>query len=291
MCNESAATASAPLRYRIEGGLATLGPAMLELRSELDETFVGWAGEIGARSMVFPALLPASYLESIDYFRNFPHLALAASRIRPEVLKERYAAGREVRRIEAEDLEGADYVLPSAACYNVYRHLHGTKLEEARYITTIATCFRNEEAYDDLRRLWSFTMREIVCVGTAETVKAMLGGFKEKLRAYFGALDLDVELQFATDPFYEPQSSTARLQKLFPQKEECVYGGSLAIASLNFHRNFFGERCDIRLPDGSPAFTGCTAFGLERWLWALLDRYEQSPEQALEAARRARGVI
>jgi hypothetical protein len=63
------------------------------------------------------------------------------------------------------------------------------------------------------------------------------------------------------------------MQKLFPTKEEFLYDGKLAIASVNFHRNFFGERCDIRLPDGSAAFTGCVAFGLERWLSALGDLF------------------
>jgi hypothetical protein len=43
--------------------------------------------------------------------------------------------------------------------------------------------------------------------------------------------------------------------------------GEIAIASLNLHRNFFGERLSIAF-DGQPAFTSCVGFGLERWLWA-----------------------
>jgi len=77
------------------------------------------------------------------------------------------------------------------------------------------------------------------------------------------------------------------MQRLFPQKEELVYGGSVAIGSLNFHRNFFGERCRITADDGQPAYTGCVAFGLERWMHALLDRHQGDPEAATRALQGA----
>src|SRR5262249_8786797 len=158
--------------------------------------------------------------------------------------------------------------LPSAACYNIYLHLQGTTLEAARYITTVATCFRNESSFNDLQRLWSFSMREIVCLGTADEVQRHLKAFKERILAFAAGLGLGLAIEVASDPFYQPQGARATLQKLFPQKEEMVYGGTLAIASLNFHRNFFGERCAIHTADGAPAFTGCVAFGIERWLHA-----------------------
>ena len=65
-------------------------------------------------------------------------------------------------------------MLPSAACYAAYFHLRGKKLEAVKRITTVATCFRNEREYRGLQRLRSFTMREIICIGPAEAVKAHL---------------------------------------------------------------------------------------------------------------------
>ena len=32
----------------------------------------------------------------------------------------------------------------------------------------------------------------------------------------------------------------------------------------------FGESCNIRLPDASIAFTGCTGWGIERWIYSFL---------------------
>jgi seryl-tRNA synthetase len=264
---------SEPL-FRVDAGLATLGPQLVGLRAALERRFLAWAAEAGAPSMLFPPLLRARDLERLDYFKSFPHLAVVASRIRPERLDAHYARGGSVAQgIPAGDLMDGQYVLPSAACYNVYLHLAGTALDGPRYVTTVATCFRNENRYDELQRLWSFSMREIVCLGTAEEVQRHLGAFKERILGFAAGLGVELDVEVASDPFYQPGSSRALMQKLFPQKEEMVYGRSLAIASLNFHRNFFGERCAIRTADGQPAFTGCVAFGIERWLHALLDRF------------------
>jgi hypothetical protein len=80
--------------------------------------------------------------------------------------------------------------------------------------------------------------------------------------------------------------------KLFPVKEEFVFRSTsddpgLAIGSVNFHRNFFGERCEIGLADGSAAFSGCAAFGLERWLAALQATFGPNWDNILERVRAA----
>jgi seryl-tRNA synthetase len=281
---------SAPL-FRVDGGLATLGPQLVELRTALERRFLGWAEDAGASPMLFPPLIRAAALEKLDYFRNFPHLAVVASRIHPARLDAHYARGGSVAAgIPAGDLADGQYVLPSAACYNVYLHLAGTALDGPRYVTTVATCFRNESSYEELQRLWSFSMREIVCLGTAAQVQEHLGAFKQRVLGFAGELGLALVTELASDPFYQPGSSRALMQKLFPQKEEMVYGRSLAIASLNFHRNFFGERCDIRSAGGEPAFTGCVAFGIERWLHALLDRFGGDAGAATAAVLAATAV-
>ena len=63
-----------------------------------------------------------------------------------------------------------------------------------------------------------------------------------------------------------------------PVKTEMVFSGELAIGSINSHRSFFGETFGISRGD-SPAFSGCVAFGLERWLYALLARFGPDPQR------------
>jgi hypothetical protein len=95
-----------------------------------------------------------------------------------------------------------------------------------------------------------------------------------------------VTVETATDPFFDPNGARTVMQKLFPVKEEFLFGGDLAIASVNFHRNFFGEKCRIGRPDGSAAYTGCVAFGIERWLAALGEHFGGAAD-AVEAGLKA----
>lgn len=271
------------LAFSTRVGLATLGPDLVALRAALESRFLSWAAGCGATPMLFPPLMRVEDLDRFDYFRNFPQLPLMVAGLRPECLHEVAARSVPLAAVPNGDLAVARYALPSAACYNVYLHFEDAQLAGPCYVTTVATCFRNEQSYDDLRRLWGFTMREIVCLGTKDEVQTHLDGFKRRLLDLGAQLGLGLTIAAGNDPFYQPQSPRARLQQAFPQKEEILYGGSVAIASLNFHRNFFGERCRIRTADGQLAFTGCVAFGLERWLHALLERFDQEATAAIAA--------
>ncbi|MDP9824396.1 class-II aminoacyl-tRNA synthetase family protein [Kineosporia succinea] len=270
---------------RPAAGLAFLdGPATALLRT-LDDTFLRWGLEAGAEHQTFPPVLSAADLHSLDYFQNFPHLGVATSRLRPEKL-ETYSAAQHVGSLPAADLTDAGYLLPSAACYSVYLHLRDTELDGPRHVTTAAHCFRNEERYDGLRRLWGFTMREIVCVGTTEVVRAHLTRHHERLTRFLRQLGVRTERQPATDPFFQAGGSRAFFQKVEPVKEEYVSLDGTAIASMNYHRNFFGERCRITA-GGVPAVTGCVAFGLERWVGVLTATFEGDLEAARTAVLRA----
>jgi len=85
----------------------------------------------------------------------------------------------------------------------------------------------------------------------------------------------------ATDPFYLGSDSRSLLSQLDPVKVEFVYTDGTAIASVNRHRNFFGERLGIDFGQ-KPAYSGCLAFGVERWVHALL-QVHGDPQRALVA--------
>lgn len=258
-------------------GLATLGPELVEARRLLERRILDWAAGCGAEEMAFPSLIRVADLTKLDYFDNFPHLALmtAALNLPEDGMAGGGMAGGAIDdgRVPGERLSASEYALASAACYRVYLHLGGSTLAGPRRVTTVAQCARNEQRYEGLRRLRSFTMREIVCVGPREAVLDHITAFKPKIRDFARALGLAPDIAVASDPFFQADGARAMMQQLFPVKEEFVHDGSLAIASVNFHRNFFGERCRIGLPGGEPAYSGCVAFGLERWLAALLDRH------------------
>lgn len=273
--------------FKVVNGLATLRPDALNIVRLLERRIAGWAAEIGAQEHSYPPLQRVEDLSRIDYFLNFPHLGTLATRIRPDHLKTSYGTQRALRSICCEHLDDAHFVLPSAACYSIYFDFENSQLTEPIYVTTIARCYRNEDEYTNLSRLWGFQMRELVCLGRTADVQAHLQNFRVKIKAFTERLGLPIEVSLATDPFFDRSSSRAAMQQIFPVKEEFVYGAKVAIASINFHRNFFGERCHISTADGEHAFTGCVAFGIERWIHALNDHFDGDGDRirgALESA-------
>jgi seryl-tRNA synthetase len=159
-------------------------------------------------------------------------------------------------------------------------------LEQDTAVTLVTRCFRNEDKYEGLRRLVSFTMREIVALGSFEHTQNLLARFAERIEKFAREVRLDLTKVAASDPFFAKHGSRAVLQKLSPVKHEFRVD-ELAISSANTHRNYFGERCRIRLANGEFAFTSCVAFGLERWVAVLVDSYQGDPAAALVAVQNA----
>ncbi|WP_405792659.1 hypothetical protein [Streptomyces sp. NBC_01506] len=256
-----------------DNGLGVLDAEQLRLLRAFDALVLRWADTWGAPEFRFPFLMRCQDLDTFDYYDNFPHLGLTAVRLDPHrlnaLLKE---TPRPVGRMPAEVMEPTAFALPSASCYSIYLDLAGSSLPAGGALrTTSGTCFRNEDHYQGLQRLLGFTMREIVCIGSEQAAKEHLVRAKEAVTGLCAELGLDCELEVATDPFFDKNGSKAKMQRLFPVKEEFVVNG-LAIGSVNYHRNFFGERCEIQVGEDT-AHTSCLAFGMERWVHTLTDRF------------------
>jgi hypothetical protein len=263
--------------------LVILPPDQTELLRELDAVFSGWGRAAGAREILPPPVYPVRDLEKFDVYTNFPHLALVGAGLDLDTGSGKPSDGG----FAPESLLGARLGLPHATCYGAYLFHENTHVPDGTLITLVNRCFRNEEHYGGLRRLLSFQMREIVALGSYEHTQDTIARFTERILEFSRALSLGLEKEAATDPFFENDGARALLSRLSPVKYE-FQAGDLAIASVNTHRNFFGERCDIRR-EGSDehAFTSCVAFGLERWLAVLLDRHDGDAHRALEAVRAA----
>lgn len=258
--------------FRATGGLPILGPECSTLFRALDRQFVRWADACGAIEMRYPMLMRVEDLAKVDYFRNFPHIAVCGCGIRREEQENYASRGAPLGQIPADHLTPADHVLAPAACYNIYLDYQGAVLDADVKVTTIAECHRNETHYEGLVRLRSFSMREIVCIGSADGVKSHVADLKQVVLRFLDAIGVPVIVDVATDPFFDRGGERAIVSRMFPTKEEVRYAGKVAIASFNFHRNFFGERCGIRF-GAEPAFSGCVAFGVERWIHALVELY------------------
>lgn len=270
-------------------GLPTLDEGQLRVLRRLDAVLLEAAQACHAREIGFAPISSVASLSRIDYFRNFPHLGLAVAPLNPGAISLLASQpGGTEDSLESEQLSAPRYFLPSAACYPVYAHLANRSLASSECITTVQRCFRNEEHYEGLARLLAFSMREVVMVGSQSQVRDFLAAQKQWIHRFAESVGLALAVQTASDPFFESNGQRARMQQLFPVKEEFVLDGRVAVSSVNFHRNFFGERWNIRSADGEFAFSGCAAFGLERWLHALDKRWDHDIEAMLSALAGAR---
>ncbi|MCX5394721.1 hypothetical protein [Streptomyces sp. NBC_00094] len=264
-------------------GLLTLDPVHTALLHGLDDLLTGLAARLSAPEVVGPPLLAVEGLERLDYFRNFPHLGVSAGRFTPEAL-DGLAAGEQPGELP---LRPTGHLLPSATCYGLLLSLEGRDVgEDGLRLSATGRCFRNETHYDGLRRLWGFHMREVLYLGTKDGAVEHLQRGGEFVQEIAGRLGLDLTRATADDPFYDRGGSRARLMALDPVKHEFSAPDGTAIASVNRHRNFFGERLDIRAGSQGPAYSACVAFGVERWVHAMILAHG-TPEQALEHLRAA----
>ena len=113
-------------------------------------------------------------------------------------------------------------------------------------------------------------MRELVCIGEPDAVESFITDCRRRIERLLARLNLSAHWQTATDPFFDPNRDPKALaQQVEPVKRELTLADGLAIASINRHRAFFGECYGIQRL-GKPAHSACVAFGLERWLYALV---------------------
>jgi seryl-tRNA synthetase len=173
--------------------------------------------------------------------------------------------------------------LSPSVCFHLYAWF-ANRVLNAQCVTAIGKCFRYESRnMAGLERLWDFTMREVIFLGTADYV---LGHRQKTIDATVRILDrwgFAYEIKSATDPFFiEDYAPMAAFQLAFELKFEVLaplpYSQKdLAIGSFNYHQDFFGRSFDISDADGVPIHTGCVGFGLERVALAFLAQHGLDP--------------
>jgi seryl-tRNA synthetase len=275
------------------GQVGLVGPA-LALAEAVDRACARLGRErFGATAATYPALIPADVLARCGYFSSFPQsVSLVSHLMEDHDLIEEFRkanAGRGLVIPRPEALPTPEACLSPAVCYHCYQSLEGATLgEEGRCVTTVGKCFRYESKnITGLDRLWDFTMREVIFVGTEGLVSRRREQGIEDAAAMIAEWDLDCVIESANDPFF----ATVHTNKAYWQSRgdlkfemrlgvEPGEGGaprSIAAGSFNLHEDFFGRTFAITASDGKPAFTGCLAWGLERWVLAGFTQHGFDP--------------
>ena len=267
-------------------GISGLSGPVAALRREIEEAIGDIARAETPNEWYAPAGVSFDTLERAKYFSSFPQWLSTASHLGgDEATLHSIASSSSPARATASLPRAAEVALPPAVCYNTYASLADSTIGASLLMTAQGTCWRHEgDRHSALERAWAFTMREIVCLGTPWDVKSLLDRAVERTSALAARLGIETEIVVASDPFFAPSArGRAALQRIKGLKHELVFrfpdGRPLAIASFNDHEEFFGDAFCISLPDGKPASSGCVAFGIERWLLAILVTHGVDPAE------------
>lgn len=295
----------------VEAGLvASEGPGQIvligaacRLAEALDRAFT----DIGTRVFEaephqYPTMIALDVLQRCEYFTSFPHHVTFAPHMREDFdvitdfAKAQKANDADVFR---RNLAPPRHALSPAVCFHTYALLSGRTLESGRVVTARGRCFRYESKnFATLERVWDFAMREVIFVGAREWVDEMRARCIEEVKTLVTELGLDAWIETANDPFFATAFVAKRYHQLMTRaKYELRLGlpdardanRSLAAASFNVHGDFFGRSLAIEAA-GAPAFTGCLAFGVERWVWALFSQLGPKLDRWPEAVRRRLAV-
>ncbi len=279
-------------------GLVGFGEPVITLVDSLDRRLKNIAkASFAAREFQYPTLLPTRVMEEMDYFSSFPHFAMFVTRLHNDVDVYRafladYESQRQVPQSIFSYCRSHEFCLPPTMCYHTFHQLRGGRLDSNQVVTSRGKSFRFESKYAaGLERLWDFTIREVVFLGTREFVLESRQQFMRQAQALIEELDLPAYCEVAHDPFFVGPQVAGKIfsQKLMELKYELRAnidaGKSIAVGSFNYHEMFFGQRFRLTRDGESPVSTGCVGFGLERLAYAFLSRHGLD-EQKIAAVSR-----
>ncbi len=274
-------------------GQVALGGPLLALVDHLDDLVTGAvrARFPAVEEYRYPTLLPTRVLEDVGYFTSFPQFLMLVTRLHEDA---------DVYRSVVDDFTGGaradasllsrcgdlDQSLPPTMCFHTFHQLRGEVFGdgENRVVTAKGKSFRYESRYaTSLERLWDFTIREVVFLGTRDFVRRARADLMRDAYALTDRLGLTGFCEVATDPFFANTDTRTKVfsQRLLELKYELradvAEDRSIAVASFNYHDSFFSECVGITDTRGGPIASACAGFGLERLLHAFLCQYGADP--------------
>jgi seryl-tRNA synthetase len=281
-------------------GQVALEGVPLRLFRYFDRVFEQFGAPWKAKPLLTPTLIPDRVLARCDYFRSFPHYVTFASHLKEDVrvidgFRARHQTADELDATAMTDMERPEACLSPAVCYHVY-HLNRNLTVPAfgTVYGICGKCFRFESSnISDMRRLWDFTMREVVFLGGRNEVLAARNQSIEMMSDFLGQHRVAGEIRTASDPFFIAPDAVSKTY--FQLSSDSKFEVSLmlpgnertAVGSHNYHSDFFGRAFNTEVDGGGPMHSVCVAFGIERWVYAFLQQHGSEPVRWPDPVRKA----
>ncbi|MDP1798848.1 MAG: amino acid--[acyl-carrier-protein] ligase [Planctomycetaceae bacterium] len=238
-----------------------------------------------AEVMRFPAILNRETYLKTTHIESFPDLMGSVhSFTGNERDHQRLLAQRDAGDDWTRELTPSEVMMTPAACYPLYPTAARTALpSDGRIVDLRSFVFRHEPSVDPAR-MQIFRQREYVRLGTPEQAQEHQEYWLQLGLEILEEVGLTARKVIANDPFFGRRGKMmAAAQKDQDLKFELVHAVATeerptAIASSNYHLDYFGNAFEIQTPNGAPAHTACIGFGLERIALALFMKHGFDPD-------------
>ncbi len=249
-----------------------------------------------AEVMRFPGLLSREHYLKTSQMENFPDLMGSIHSFTGREREHMAMLGKRDRGEEwTHDLTPSALMLTPACCYQMYPTATGTLPAGGRTFDLRSPVFRHEPSIDPCRTQ-IFRQREFVRLGNPDEALQHRGTWLALGKEILNEVGLDVEIIPANDPFFGRAGRVmASAQKEQELKHEIIIAVSseekpTAIASTNYHLDYFGNAFDIKSSDGATAHSACIGFGLERITLALFKHHGLDPDDWPSEVKNALGL-
>jgi seryl-tRNA synthetase len=276
------------------GQVALAGPA-LALANAIERQAAGIGREqFNGTDRHYPTLIPTEALARCGYITSFPQHLTMVTHLREdfddiEAFRKANLNEKSLQIPKSSALEVHRACMCPALCYHCYPTLAGRRLPASGHVeTAIGRICRYESSnITGLDRLWEFTQRSIIWIGTDDFCCALREQAIEVGTELAREWDVSCTIETASDPFFAAvttaKSFWQRSQDLKFELRATVEPATdgqtrtIAAASFNLHGTFFGQAFDILDANAEPACSGCVSWGLERWVLTLFTQHGFDP--------------
>ncbi|KZX16963.1 serine--tRNA ligase [Methanobrevibacter filiformis] len=265
------------------------GPEITALQRVLEEILLEEVIEkLDFHEALFPKLIPLETMNKMRYLDGLPEGMYYCSPPKrdPELFnkfKNELAINREIpMELLKKGLKNPGYVLGAAQCEPFYEFLSHEVIDKKElpiklYDKSGWTYRWESGGAKGIDRVHEFQRIETVWLSTPEEVNKIRDQTLELSQELANKLELEWYTEIGDDPFYLEGRKAENRGIEFPEvpKYEMrlkVPGQDkgVAVVSANVHGTHFIQGFSIKEAHGEKIWTGCTGFGLTRWIFGVL---------------------
>jgi hypothetical protein len=261
----------------------------LSIMQRLDDILLTYALALGAVEQSYPTTLSTSTMVEVGYLSGFPQNVLFAAPVRHSMDSIDFVVNQP-EKFQDDPLQLREYLGPHSqmlaptVCHHCFESLRGRVIpSEGALFTAVGMCHRHESSnFQSLKRLQTYTMREQIFYGSSQHVEQRRQQFLEHIFTKMQEWNVRCRIVTASDPFFATATQKKRAyQTVMGLKYELLvhlpYADEwLAVASFNNHEDNLVSKFRIRHASEEPLFSGCVAYGYERFTYALFSQFGTS---------------